>query len=327
MLLPMLVVWRVRAASTGYLYSPHSKGFIGRDGDLLRLSKAPLRFAVRMFGSKAMLFTDERGEEPRSLDGGDLHDPARNERHPRNLFTIQMNKKGEIRFKNGDVCQGITGGYLKAQRCSRKKNQRFYWIPEALYNQARTRHAPRSDSEEDVPEEDPEQECDEAEGAGSEEERPHKHRRPRKFHARRASEDAEPETPTERHRYHRRPQRRTKKPMGMGLASSEQVAPPETTVSEIPPPPKRRRGIFAEGYERNNKCVCRDECIRNPKNKECYYEMNGDGGLAMVKKPCRCQYTNSVCATPNQLENGFCEMFLENNYAAFSDVLDKILYD
>lgn len=112
--------------STGYLFSKHTRSFVGLQNNCLSADSAPTLFTIK---------SNKKDPSKMSIYGrfSDSCVPIKHGKDS-NQFDIEMNKHGDIRIKKNDNCEAVHHGYLKKEPCKDDEiRQKFIWIPKPLF--------------------------------------------------------------------------------------------------------------------------------------------------------------------------------------------------
>lgn len=333
MIMLWLLLGRLLAlGTTGYLYSRHTRTFVGRQGLLLSMHAAPLPFTIRTRGGGVRLTGHSGGRAFRVTHVGGAASSQ---------FRIEMNKAGEIRVRNGRLCETVSGGFLKDQKCRNSARQRFIWVPAALFRrEAQRGDGGRTDGRRHQGGQQTPPARENGAGHGPSPEMLVKYagifcsKHPaaqecveyrRYIDSRRArggqeSGSSTEETESTESSPAANPQTARPPAFDAAAAGYQTAAAPVQNTSRGGR--KRVRGVYARGIDSTDSADCTAKCIVNPRNNECYYQLDSRGNLKPLLDTTRCSSSKRFCDLPNPLDRFFCEVAFENNYSFFSKLLD-----
>lgn len=276
--------------TTGYLYSKHTRTFVGRQGRLLSAYAPPLPFKIQTYHRGVMLMGYSGGQTFSVTGAGGRASE----------FRIEMNRAGEIRIRHGRHCETVRGGLMRSEQCRDSGRQRFVWVPAALFR-------------------------GEAQGEG----------RPQPWDGYRDSPGPAMnpgllanyigifcgQYPDSRECLEYQ-QYVDSYGDGVESESLQTVGPRYPFLQSNPMYRKRTRGLYAKGIDSTESGDCSLECVRNPQNNQCYYQMDEQGNLRPLMAPRQCSPPKKLCDLKSSLDRFFCEVAFKNDYSYFSKLLD-----
>lgn len=315
-LLILLILDLCKARSSGYLYSKHSKSFVSlrHGGDPRKL--VPVLFVMRSKGKEMEIYISKDGRYL-PIHGG-----------MKKKYKVEMNSKGEVRIRDGKMCETIYGEFLRSEKCKDNPRQKFTWVPLKLFmkqGSGKKGKKPKIPGTKDLP-------------------------RDKKGSKNRIVDDY----------LKSRCSKNKKLPicslLSDGLSNKgknntncdkiySNLGALEALLSRNMPSvdgkvtkdldvlmsrsgldkkeKKRRRGPYGSG-EDSESCECKNDCVINPKNGQCFYKMETNGNLVPLMRGGDCckKSQKMLCDLENKLEKHLCELNFKNDFSFFSKFLD-----